>query len=52
MCLQFSSDDSVLLNMPFGALQTIVILLSSWAAVRFKHKVSHFGLNRSEALTD
>lgn len=34
----FSADRAVLLNMPFGALQTLVILASSWAAVRFKRK--------------
>ncbi|RAR04252.1 MFS general substrate transporter [Stemphylium lycopersici] len=34
----FSADQAVLLNMPFGALQFISILLASWLAYRFKRK--------------
>ncbi|KAK5132532.1 hypothetical protein LTR08_008849 [Meristemomyces frigidus] len=34
----FSADDAVLLNMPFGALQFISILLASWLAYRFERK--------------
>jgi len=34
----FTPDESVLLNMPFGALQFIMIILASWLAQRFKAK--------------
>jgi predicted MFS family arabinose efflux permease len=34
----FTPDEAVLLNMPFGALQFISILLASWLAYRFKRK--------------
>lgn len=34
----FTADEAVLLNMPFGALQLMSILLASWLAYRFKRK--------------
>lgn len=34
----FTADEAVLLNMPFGALQFVSILLASWLAYRFKRK--------------
>jgi len=34
----FTPDQAVLLNMPFGALQFLSILLASWLAYRFKRK--------------
>lgn len=34
----FTPDESVLLNMPFGALQFIMIMLASYLAQRFKAK--------------
>jgi predicted MFS family arabinose efflux permease len=34
----FTDDEAVLLNMPFGALQFVSILLASWLAYRFKRK--------------
>lgn len=40
----FSSYTAILLNIPFGALQLLVILASSWAAYRFKTKSWIFGL--------
>jgi len=38
----FSSDEAVLLNMPFGALQVVSILGASWLAYRFKRKSPFF----------
>ncbi|ORY82361.1 major facilitator superfamily domain-containing protein [Leucosporidium creatinivorum] len=40
----FSSYTAILLNIPFGALQLIVILASSWAAYKFKTKSWIFGM--------
>lgn len=34
----FTADEAVLLNIPFGALQFVSILLASWLAYRFKRK--------------
>jgi len=34
----FSADEATLLNIPYGALQTIMILLGSWLSVRFRTK--------------
>ncbi|KAJ8116818.1 hypothetical protein OPT61_g1855 [Boeremia exigua] len=34
----FTADEAVLLNIPFGALQFVSILLASWLAARFKRK--------------
>ncbi|KAI5477205.1 hypothetical protein MNV49_006649, partial [Pseudohyphozyma bogoriensis] len=34
----FSSSTSVLLNIPYGALQMVVIFLASWLATRYKYK--------------
>lgn len=34
----YTADEAVLLNMPFGALQFLSILLASWLAYRFKRK--------------
>jgi predicted MFS family arabinose efflux permease len=34
----FTPDEAVLLNMPFGALQFIMIIVSSYLAQRFKAK--------------
>ncbi|KAI5451305.1 hypothetical protein NCC49_001900 [Naganishia albida] len=34
----FTSRVTILLNMPFGFLQTVVILASAWAAMRWKSK--------------
>lgn len=34
----FTPDEAILLNMPFGALQFVSILLASWLAYRFKRK--------------